>query len=66
MLPAGDTTIVQVKFVLAVVLDSKILVSPIEQMVCEAGVAVTFGAGMTVITTFTGSPRQLFAVGVII
>ena len=37
-----------------------------EHIVCETGVGVTFGIGLTVIVTSTGVPLQLFAVGVIV
>ena len=35
-----------------------------EQIVCEAGVAVTMGEGRTVISTLIDAPLQLFALGV--
>ena len=66
MLPAGNTVIVQTKFALAVVLDSTMSHASFEQMVCEAGVAITFGAGLTVTTTVMGNPRHPFADGVIV
>jgi hypothetical protein len=34
------------------------------QIVCDAGVAITDGAGLTVITTLIGKPTQPFKVGV--
>ena len=36
-----------------------------EQIICDDGVAVTTGMGLTVITTFTGAPEQPLIVGVI-
>lgn len=35
-------------------------------MVCEEGVATTFGVGLTNTVAVTGVPGQLFAVGVIV
>jgi hypothetical protein len=35
-----------------------------EQIVCDAGVAIAAGIGLTVITTLIGEPTQLFNVGV--
>jgi hypothetical protein len=40
-------------------------VVPPEQNVCDVGVAVTTGCGLTVIVTEIGVPEQPFAVGVI-
>ena len=37
-----------------------------EQMVCDEGVAVTAGIGLTVIVTVTGVPVQLLDDGVIV
>ena len=37
-----------------------------EQIDCDAGVAITFGVGLTVIVTFIGVPGHPFAVGVMV
>jgi hypothetical protein len=65
-LPGGDIAVVQLNVVKAVELERAIPVVPFEQMACEAGVARTFGVGFTVIWTFTGSPGQPLATGVIL
>ena len=66
MLPAGNTAMVQEKLVLAVVPESMMSDVPVEQMVCKAGVASTFGVGLTVTTTLIGNPGHPFADGVIV
>ena len=47
-------------------LANEIAVIPPEQNVCDKGVAVTIGMGLTVIVSFIGVPAQPFAVGVIV
>ncbi len=42
------------------------LIEAAEQMVCEAGVATTFGVGLTKTVAVIAAPGQLFAVGVIV
>ena len=64
ILPAGAIAIVHANVVVGVVLVSVILVVPAEQIAWEDGVAVTFGAGLTVTTTLIGMPGQPLAVGV--
>jgi hypothetical protein len=57
---------VQLKVVPATLLVKAIPVVPPEQNVCEAGVAVTTGVGLTVTTTVIGVPAHPAAVGVIV
>ena len=64
ILPGGAMTIVHANVVVGVVLVSAILVVAAEQIVCEDGVAVTFGVGLTVTTTSIGIPGHPLAVGV--
>ena len=59
-----DCTTVQEKVVPVTLLVSAIDGAVPEQIVCDAGVAVATGIGFTVITTVTGVPVQLLAVGV--
>jgi len=49
-----------------VVVDNPIPVAEPEQIVCEAGVALTFGAGLTVTSTVMAVPLQVPKVGVIV
>ena len=50
----------------AVVVDNPIPVEEPEQIVCEAGVALTVGAGSTVISTVMAVPMQVPNVGVMV
>ena len=50
----------------ATLLDNATDVVPPEQMVCDDGVAVATGVGLTVMVTVIGAPPQLFAVGVMV
>jgi len=61
-----DCTTVQAKVVPATVLLSATEEAAPEQIVCEPGVAVTTGVGVTVITTTTGVPVKPLAVGVMV
>jgi hypothetical protein len=61
-----EDVMVQLKFVPAILLVNGIEVVVPEQIGFEAGKAVTTGFGFTVITTVTGVPGQLLAVGVIV
>lgn len=63
---APDWLTVQLKTVPLTVPLSAMDVALPEQMVCDVGVAVTFGVGLTVTVTVTGVPEQPFAVGVIV
>jgi len=49
-----------------VVVDNPIPVAEPEQIVCEAGVALTFGAGFTVMSTVMAVPLQVPNVGVMV
>lgn len=49
-----------------VLLLSAIEVAVPEQMLCELGVAVAVGAGLTVTVTVIGEPAQVPALGVIV
>ena len=49
-----------------VVVDNPIPVAEPEQIVCEAGVAITFGAGFTVMSTVMAVPLQVPNVGVMV
>ena len=49
-----------------VVVDNPIPVAVPEQIVCVAGVALTFGAGSTVMSTVIAVPMQVPKVGVIV
>ncbi|MNG18134.1 hypothetical protein D3C85_735350 [compost metagenome] len=40
--------------------------APVEQIVCAAGVATTFGLGLTITVVAIDAPGQPFAVGVIV
>jgi hypothetical protein len=66
ILPAGVTTVVQLKFVPDDEPDKAMLVVPDEQIACKGGVAVTLGIGLTVTIAVTGNPGQPFAIGVIV
>ena len=59
-----DCTTVQAKVVPVTLLLSATEVAVPEQIVCDAGVAVATGLGLTVTTTVTGVPGQPPAVGV--
>ena len=59
-----DCTTVQAKVVPATLLVRATEDAVPEQIVWEAGVAVTTGVGLTVTTTVTGVPEQPLAVGV--
>ena len=61
-----DCTTVQAKVVPVTLLVSATEVAVPEQIVCEAGVAVATGLGLTVITTVTGVPAHPLAVGVMV
>jgi hypothetical protein len=61
-----DCTTVQENVVPLTLLVNAIDVALPEQIVCDDGVAVTTGAGLTVITTVIGVPAHPFAVGVIV
>jgi len=50
----------------AVVVDNPIPVEEPEQIVCEAGVALTVGAGLTVTSTVMAVPLQVPNVGVMV
>jgi hypothetical protein len=58
---ADHVNVVPVTFALRAIL----VVAP-SQIVCEDGVAVATGLGLTVIVTVIGVPAQLLAVGVIV
>ncbi|MNQ59299.1 hypothetical protein D3C85_735320 [compost metagenome] len=60
-------SLVQLKVVPATFPESTIVVmAPVEQIVCAAGVADAFGVGLTSIVAVIGVPGQLFAIGVIV
>ena len=60
-------SLVQLKVVPATFPESTIVViAPVEQIVCEAGVATAFGVGLTSTVAVIGVPGQLLAVGVIV
>jgi hypothetical protein len=61
-----DCITVQAKVVPVRLLDSAMDGAVPEQIVCEPGVAVATGTGLTVITTVTGVPAHPLAVGVIV
>lgn len=63
---APDWLTVQLNTVLATVPVNAMDVAVPEQMVCDVGVAVTFGVGFTVMVTVIGVPEQPPAVGVIV
>jgi hypothetical protein len=58
ILPAGETTFVQLYEVPPTLLLNTTDVDVPEQMVCGDGVATATGEGFTVITAFTGVPVQ--------
>jgi hypothetical protein len=62
ILPAGDTTRVQLYEVPPTLLLKTTEVNVPEQMVCGDGVATATGEGFTVTTAFTGVPVQPAAV----
>ena len=64
LVPDCDT--VQAKVAPPVLLVKAIEVAPPEQILCEVGVAVTLGAGLTVTVAVTGEPRQAPEEGVIV
>jgi hypothetical protein len=57
---------VQAKVVPPVLLLRLMAVAPPEQMLCEDGVAVTVGAGLTLTVAVIAAPGQPAAVGVIV
>ncbi|MNQ59300.1 hypothetical protein D3C85_735330 [compost metagenome] len=60
-------SLVQLKVVPATFPESTIVVmAPVEQIVCAAGVADAFGVGLTITAVVIDAPGQLFAVGVIV
>ena len=61
-----DCVTTHAKVVLATLLVSATELTPPEHNVCELGVAVADGIGLTVMATVIGVPEQLFAVGVIV
>ena len=61
-----DCTTVQLKVVPATLLLNAMEVVAPEQIVCEDGVAVTTGVGLTVMTTMIGVPGHPFADGVMV
>lgn len=61
-----DCATVQAKVVPATLLVKTTAVAPPEQILCEEGVAVADGSGLTVTVTVTGVPAQPPAVGVIV
>ena len=66
---APDTPVcvtVQAKVVPATLLVSAMEEAVPEQIVCEVGVAVTTGVGLTVMVTEIGVPGQPLAVGVMV
>ena len=59
-------TTVQLNIVPATLLDNAIEVAVPEQIVCDAGVGVTTGTGLTVTVTMMGTPGHPFDEGVIV
>ena len=66
MLPAGAIAMVHVNVVPGVELVSATEVVPVEQIVCNGGVATAIGVGLTRTVEMIGIPGHPFAIGVIV